>query len=169
MMWYNMAYLWCLNKWKRNIDITEEDHKFGLRMHYESKVDPEVREHLDKFAKWLRREFVFPLRVNVYVKAARWIKAQDGDMVVGTILRPADYHECPYIRLATGDYPDLVMELGRDRAILAILHTFAHELTHYYQHINALALTDRGEERQAKSYADDIILEYIEVSELQYP
>lgn len=164
-----MAYIWCLNKWEKHIDITEEGYKSGLRMRYESKVDPEVREHLDKFAKWLRREFIFPLRVNVYVKAARWIRAKDGDMVVGTIWRPADYHECPYIRLATGDYPDLVEKQGRDRAILAILHTFAHEITHYYQHINDLTLTERGEERQATSYADDIILEYVEVSDLQYP
>lgn len=164
-----MAYLWCLNKWKRNIDTAAEDYKSGLRMRYENEVDPEVREHFDKFAKWLRREFVFPLRVNVYVKAARRIRAKDGDMVVGTIWRPADYHECPYIRLATGDYPELIEKMGRDRAILVILHTFAHELSHYYQHINGLILTERGEERQATSYADDIMLEYIEVSGLQYP
>lgn len=164
-----MAYLWCLNKWQKNIDMTADGHKQGLRMRYERKVDPIVREHLDQFAKWLRREFEFPLRVNVYVKAAERIRARDGDMVVGTIWRPADYRESPYIRLATGDYPALVEEMGRDRALLAILHTFAHEITHYYQHINGLTLTDRGEERQARSYADDIMLEYIEVSDLQYP
>lgn len=164
-----MAYLWCLNQWKKNIDITAQNHKSGLRMHYEKKVDPTVREHLNQFAKWLRQEFLFPLRVNVYVKEVERIRARDGDLVVGTIWRPADYHEYPNIRLATGDYPELIEEMGRDRALLAILHTLAHELTHYYQHINALTLTERGEERQARSYADDIMLEYIEVSGLQYP
>lgn len=158
-----MAYVWCLSKWKKYIEVTTEGHKCGLRMRYEYGVNPEVRKQLDKFVKWLRQEFIFPLRLNVYVKQAKYIMAKDGDVVVGTICLPANYTEYPYIRLATGDYLELVEELGRDKAILAILHTFAHELTHYYQHINNLALTKVGEERQAEEYADDIVLEYVKV------
>lgn len=157
-----MAHIWHLNQWQKFIDVDEKSYKSGLRMHYEKGVDSEIYMHIDKFAQWLRQEFQFPLRVNVYVKEAKQIKAKDGDMVVGTIWRPASYSEYPHIRLATGDYKELVDELGKERAILAILHTFAHELTHYYQHINNLPLTQRGEERQATSYAGDIVFKYVE-------
>jgi len=129
-------------------------------MHYSHGIDLSVRYHLDQFAKWLRKEFEFPLRVNIYVKKERRIKAVDGEMVVGTFWKPNSYKEFPYIRLATGDYPELVASLGQHKAILAILHTFAHELTHYYQHINNLNLSVIGEERQATTYANDIIWEY---------
>lgn len=158
-----MSYIWCLNNWEEYINTTEQGHRSGLRMHYEKGVHPEVRTALSRFADWLRNEFTFPLRVNVYVKESRRIKAMDGELVVGTTWRPVGYDSLPYIRLATGDYFELVSERGKTRAIIAILHTFAHELTHYFQHINNLELTAIGEERQATVYANYILSEYIEI------
>ena len=154
-----MRHIWYLNDWESNITPKQALRK-GLRMHYGKSVHPDVRTALSLFADWLRNKYNFPLRVNVYVKEARRIKAKDGDFVVGTTWRPDDYDNLPYIRLATGDYLELVAERGRERAIIAILHTFAHELTHYYQHINGLKLTAIGEERQATIYADYVISDY---------
>lgn len=155
-----MDHIWCLDKWERVIDVRAPGHKDGLRMHFECGVDEQVRGFLLDFAKWLRKEFVFPLRLNVYVKKARRIRALDGDLVVGTTWRPFSYDDFPYIRLATGDYDELVADRGQENAKWAILHTFAHELTHYYQHINDLRLTPRGEERQATIYAGYILSDY---------
>lgn len=156
-----MAHIWYLNNWKKHINSTTQACCSGLRMHYHKGVHPEVRIALSQFATWLRSEYYFPLRVNVYVKETRRIKAKDGESVVGTTWRPADYDALPYIRLATGDYQELVLERGKDKAIIAILHTFAHELTHYFQHINNLDLTAIGEERQATVYANYIISDYV--------
>ncbi|MBO5396113.1 MAG: hypothetical protein J6A97_04445 [Clostridia bacterium] len=108
----------------------------------------------------MRKEFEFPLRVNVYVKGDYRIKAKDGDMVVGTCWKPADFSAYPYIRLATGDYNELVDERGEDGAMWAILASFSHELTHYYQYINNLQLTLVGEERQAHAYVNRILEAY---------
>ena len=47
--------------------------------------------------------------------------------------------------------------------MFAILHSVAHELTHYFQWVNGLELTAIGEERQAAYYADIIIDEYMDV------
>ena len=47
----------------------------------------------------------------------------------------------------------------------AILLTIAHELTHYFQWINALKLTPIGQERQATKYARYILDEYAETRE----
>jgi predicted SprT family Zn-dependent metalloprotease len=71
----------------------------------------------------------------------------------------------PYARIATGDYYDMLKEDGKDNALGGILHSIAHELTHYYQWINDVHLTDRGEEIQASRYASSIVFEYSQTRE----
>lgn len=66
----------------------------------------------------------------------------------------------PYIRIATGDYYEMAEKWDNRTAIMEILRTLAHELTHYFQWVNHLQLTIIGEERQAKRYANLIINEY---------
>lgn len=161
-----MKHIWYSEQWKKFIDPTDGTIKKGLFLHIEKGVDESVRVSCLAFAGWLRKEFKFPFRLNVYIKKDYRIKAKDGDMVVGTMWRPADYNvECngyPYIRLAAGDYLDLVQERGEDQTMWIILRSFAHELTHYYQYINNLPLTLIGEERQANVYANRILQAYDE-------
>lgn len=76
-----------------------------------------------------------------------------------------DYNIEPHIRVAAGDYMDLCHKWGKDSALTAILSTIAHELTHYFQWINALKLTPIGQERQATNYARYILDEYAETRE----
>ncbi|MCL2670548.1 MAG: hypothetical protein FWF10_00740 [Clostridiales bacterium] len=45
------------------------------------------------------------------------------------------------------------------------LFSLAHELTHYFQWINGIQLTEIGEERQATCYANWILDEYAETRE----
>lgn len=153
-------HIWYSDNWKKYITQNDDTAKKGLRMHIEKAVDDSVREVCLLFAGWLRKEFEFPVRLNVYVKSDYRIKAKDGDMVVGTMWRPEDDNSYPYIRLATGDYNELVDERGETQAMWSILATFAHELTHYYQYINHLPLTLRGEERQAAAYTNRILEAY---------
>ena len=84
----------------------------------------------------------------------------DGEMVYGTFFQPYNKTYEPYIRVATGSYTDNSITLGRDDALALILETIAHELTHYFQWINDIGLTEIGYERQASSYADYILDEY---------
>lgn len=58
--------------------------------------------------------------------------------------------------------------MGKDSALTAILITIAHELTHYFQWINALHLTPIGQERQATKYARYILDDYAETREHPY-
>ena len=76
-----------------------------------------------------------------------------------------DYNIEPHIRVAAGDYTDLCHKWGKDSALTAILSTIVHELTHYFQWINALKLTPIGQERQATNYARYILDEYAETRE----
>ncbi|MCY9141302.1 hypothetical protein [Peribacillus frigoritolerans] len=109
----------------------------GLRIRSEPGVHPEVRRACLEFGQWLRKEFEFPIRVVIYLKNDYRIKSQvDKELVTGTFFGPFDKAEEPYIRIATGDYLELLEEIGQDDALATILGTFAHELGHYYQWID---------------------------------
>ena len=54
---------------------------------------------------------------------------------------------------------------GQDNALAAILGSIIHELTHYFQWVNDLQLTEIGIERQAKNYVKIILSEYAETRE----
>ena len=159
-------HIWCLEKWKRNIQTTKEGQRTGLRLKIDKSVDCEVRRACKEFAAFLRKEYFFPLRVVVYIKNNSKITAMDGDKVYGTFwCMDDDYTIEPYIRIAAGDYIELCEKWGRDSALTAILLTIAHELTHYFQWINSLELTPIGQERQATKYARYILDEYAETRE----
>lgn len=145
-------------KWKHYYNA--HSHRCGLRVDYEKNVDPEVKRACKEFVLWLRKEYVFPMRVRVYVKENKRIKAHDGEPVCGTTFLPYSRDDEPYIRIATGDYPELVEQMGTDNALAAILTTFAHELTHYFQWLNDVELTPIGEERQATRCATHVIDRY---------
>lgn len=56
----------------------------------------------------------------------------------------------------------LYRDCGKYEALGCILETIAHELSHYFQWVNQLPLTQIGEERQATRYAKLIMNEYID-------
>ena len=89
----------------------------------------------------------------------------DGSFSYGTFFRPFNYSDEPYIRIAVGDFNDLVLKWGKQDAEYAIFACLAHELTHYFQWINDLKLTEIGEERQATRYQKFIMYEYVEYLE----
>lgn len=153
-------HLWQLENWKDQYDA--DTTRTGLRIHCEKLVDCEVKRALHKFCVWLRREFDFPVRVNVYVKAAASIKAKDGEMVSATFFGPYDHSLEPYIKISTGEYYKLKSKYGRDDAIASILKSLSHELSHYFQWLNCIKLTEIGMERQATRYSEGIISEYSE-------
>ncbi len=152
-------HIWTITDWEKNLQ-ENSSRRTGLRFRYEKSVEPEVKRACTQFAKWLRSEYFFPLRVVVYVKSGKTIRAKDGEDVVGTFFEPFSYSDEPYIRIATGDYDAMVRDIGKDNALAAILTTLAHELTHYFQWINGTELTDIGRERQAKRYSRYIVYEY---------
>ncbi len=109
------------------------NHRSGIRVRYEKNVDPEVKRAIGECIKWLRKTYDFPKRVNLYVKSSARIKSKNGENVCGTFFRPADRDREPYIRVATGDYPELLLDRGKDNALAAILQTIMHEISHYFQ------------------------------------
>lgn len=151
-----------MNLWK----IQKANHmasfdKTGLHLRVEQGVNPEVRRSCLSFSKWLREQYVFPVRVIIYIKKSYYISAQNGENVYGTCWRPFDKSKSPYIRISTGDYDELVVSKGQDNALATILFCIAMMLTHYYQWLNDInGLTEEEEELQAEKYAKKILSLY---------
>lgn len=147
---------WKLDNWKE-IDFAES----GVKLRFESSVDPEVKRAITELTSWLRKEYYFPAKVIVYVKSAKKIRALDGEMVFGTCFRPGDMRKFPHIKLATGDYPELLAERGKDNALVVILNCFLQMLTNYFQWVNELdEFTECEEDKDAERCAKIIMRRY---------
>lgn len=103
-----------------------------------------MRAAFIRFARWLRQKYEFPIRVPVYLFPSEQIVTMDGHRVSASFFAPNDRYEEPFIRIATGDYWQLKRERGRDGALAAFLHSFAHELVHYQQWVATGATSERG-------------------------
>lgn len=72
---------------------------------------------------------------------------------------PFDINNEPFIRVAVGDYYDLLNKSDKDDALAVILVSITHELTHYFQWIK---------HHDEWCYADDILNNYYERQALYY-
>lgn len=157
-----MKHIWTLKDWKKNINFSDVNHRTGLRLKFDDNIDYEVRRACKEFAVFLRKEYYFPIRVPVYFKNKKKLRCIDGDLAYGTFFEPTSYDVEPYVRIAVADYNDLCFKWGKDSALTSILLSLAHELTHYFQWINGVELTECGYEQQATRYARLILDEYAE-------
>ena len=155
--------IWTCKRWEKY--YSDNNVRMGIRLRIEKTVTFEVRRALKEFTVWMRKKYSFPIRIPVYVKSSERIKARDGDIVCATFFEPDDKYVEPYIKIATGDYFELERTDGRDNALAAILGSLIHELTHYYQWINCINLTEEGRERQANAYTGIILGEYAKTRE----
>lgn len=158
-------HIWTIDNWEKYYNPCDKNHRTGLRLKFDKNVNEEVKRSCKEFCKWVRCNYYFPIRVPVYIKSAAKIKALDGEYVSATFFQPIDKFDEPYIRISTGDYEDMLKKRGQDNALAAILRSISHELTHYFQWINDIRLTEIGYERQATSYADFILDEYADTRE----
>lgn len=159
-----MRKLWVCDDWSKYI---EPDCRSGLRLRFDRGVDPEVRRACLEFAAWLRKEYEFPMRVPIYFKKTPVIHTLSGEVASASFFAPYDKSAEPYIRVAVGDYYDLLSECGKDNALAAILSSMIHELSHYFQWLKDFSFVwdEQKKERQARYYAREILLDYAETRE----
>ncbi len=129
----------------------------GLRIKTDAGVHSEVKRACLEFAKWLRAEYNFPIRVVVYVRKDYQIKNRyTKELVSATFFAPYDKNVEPYIRVSTGDYLERLDECGQDNALAGILGSIAHELGHYYQWVDDKELDEEG----AEDFGEELLDEY---------
>ena len=150
--------VWKCEKWKDY--YSQKNNRRGIRIDCDKEIDEDVRQAIKKFVGWLRKSYLFPVRIRVYVKQGYTVKASDGELVKDLFFWPYDRNEEPYIKTAVGGYKRLLNRIGRDDALSTILFALARQLTHYFQWLNNIELTHIGESRQATSCARLIMNEY---------
>ena len=113
-----------------------------------------------RYARWLRRRFEFPIYIPVYLLPGQVVRTMHGEECSASIFLPWSRKQEPYIRVATGDYPKLKRERGRDNAIAAFLVSLSHEVLHYRQWIETGNSTERGvvtkASRLVRQYAREV-------------
>ena len=136
------------------------ERKKGVYVKIDKNVPNTVRTLYLSFIRWIRKNFEFPIKVTIYIKKDYRVKAKDGEMVVGTFGRPYTYGTTTYIRIATGDYYELLKQNNEEQVMWLMLLTLTHELSHYFQYINKLTLTEIEEEKQAEKHSNYILQQY---------
>lgn len=149
---------WLAKNYKKIYDDSEV--RTGIALRFEKGVHSDIKSLFIDFTKWLRKNYVFPIRVAVYVKDCETITLLNGTTAWGSF-RFFDTYEEPYIRIPTGDYLEQAERVGKESAAEAILSSLVHELTHYFQWVNQFEQTDRGSEWQANYYRYRIIDLYL--------
>jgi hypothetical protein len=108
-----------------------------------------VRRAIVRYARWLRANYEFPIRVPVYLSLRERITTVHGKKVTASFFAPFDPNVEPYIRIATGDYPSLRIEQGDDNCLAAYIGSLSHELVHYQQWVETGDTWERGVARKA--------------------
>jgi hypothetical protein len=109
----------------------------------------EVRRAVVRFARWLRQEFEFPVRVPVYLYSGPHIVTREGAVGTASFFAPWRRTVEPYIRIATGDYSSLKRAWGKDNALGSMLWSVAHEVLHYQTWVATGKVEERGVDRRA--------------------
>ena len=130
----------------------------GISFHYEKGIDIALKAKYLSFEKWLRRTYVFPVHLNVYIKNCEKIQLLNGTWAYGSFRwfekKP------PYIRIPSAIHPDLYREYTPDELNEQVLSSLVHELSHYFQWICKKQQNDSTSERQANYYRYRIIDKY---------
>ena|SRR6478735_1982351 len=117
--------------------------RVGLRI-CGQRGNSEVKRYILQFAKWLRTECEFPIRVPVYLLPGETFLTIDGKRCVASFFAPWERTDEPYIRLATGDYPALKKEHGKKVALRMNIESMARQIIRYQNWVRTGKLSDRG-------------------------
>lgn len=132
----------------------------GFSLHFDKGIEECVRTSYLSFARWLRKTYIFPVHINVYVLNAEKLRLQNGRMAYGSFCwfekRP------PRIKIASAIERHLEKEYTIEEIQEQILSSFVHELSHYYQWVLDLEQSNAVSERQANYYRYRILDRYYE-------
>jgi hypothetical protein len=81
----------------------------------------------------------------VYLLRREHVLTFDGRRVSASFFAPYNRNVEPFIRIATGDYDSLLVELGgRDNALAAYIVSLSHEVVHYIQWVETGRTWEQG-------------------------
>jgi hypothetical protein len=78
------------------------------------------------------------------------VRTIHGEECSASIFLPWSRRQEPFIRIATGDYPQLRRQWGRNDVLAAYLVSLSHEVIHYQQWIATGDSSERGVAAKAR-------------------
>ena len=134
--------------------------KRGVSLRFAKGVDGGLKRKIMAFCRWMRRNYVFPIKLKIFISDAPYIvNSITGEKVSASIFLPYD-KSSPLARVSTGDYRKDIEEIDQFSADCNVLASIAHEVTHYYQWLRDD--TSEPDERQAQRKAVRIVYQYLD-------
>lgn len=130
----------------------------SISFHYGKDIDEPLKDLIIDFSKWLRKNYIFPVSINIYIVSTYRVQLRDGTSVYGRFRWFPN--RGPNIQIAGAIEPNVLEEYEIDTIYDGVLSSLVHELTHYFQWVLKLEQDDRISERQANYYRYRIIDKY---------
>ncbi len=130
----------------------------GISLSFEKGIEPDLRREYIRFVKWLRKNYTFPVHINVYVLNCEKVKLLDGRLAYGSFRWYSKRN--PRIKIPSLVNYDDYHGLTKGEIYDSVLSSLVHELTHYYQWLSKLDQDDHSSERQANYYRFKILDKY---------
>ena len=148
-----------MNIWQQFEKRPDKDIKDqGISFHYEKGIELVLKKQYVDFSGWLRKNYCFPVHINIYILNQEKVKLSSGVWAYGSFRwfenRP------PRIKIPSKIEYDLLSEYTYDEIYEQILSSLVHELTHYFQWVLRLEQSNAVSERQANYYRYRIIDKY---------
>ena len=145
-------FLW-ITKTEENLRFySDSASKSNLSLHFASALDDATKKEILRFVRYLRKEFFFPIRCNVYFCNQEKFHSAKGGYCYGIFFSNDE----------SGGriYPQVYIPTNMD--IYSVYHSLCHELTHYFQwyFFDDEKRSDRSLEVQASKYATRILEDY---------
>ena len=122
----------------------------GISFHYQKGIEDDLKKKYTSFARWLRKNYVFPVHINVYILNCEKVRLLNGCAAYGSFRWFKK--RAPFIRIPSAIEPQLLDDYTRVEIYEQILSSLVHELSHYYQWILDLDQNNATSERQANYF-----------------
>ena len=138
----------------------DTDENRGVYLHFAKGIDCELKQKIMAFCRWMRRNYVFPIKLEIFISDDPYIvNSQTGEKVSATIFLPND-KSSSLARVSTGNYLKDIEKIDQFSADCNVLASIAHEVTHYFQWLRDES--PELSERQAQSKAKRIVYKYVD-------
>lgn len=130
----------------------------GISFRYDKGIEPELRALYLDYSRWLRKKYVFPVHLTVYVLNQEKVMLRNGAWRYGSFRWYPK--RSPRIKLPSKVEEELLAQFSSAEIYEMILSSLVHEISHYYQWVLALEQTNAVSERQANYYRYRMIQQY---------
>ncbi len=145
-------FLWITNTIENIQYYSNSARKSNLSLHFSPAIDHNTKRSICKFVRYLRKEFFFPIRCNIYFCDQAKFHSSKKGYCYGIFFSNEENNRCIY--------PQIYIPANMD--LFSVYHSLCHELTHYFQwyFLDDNKKSDRSLEIQASKYATRILDDY---------